>query len=163
MTSQEHLGETLFVAKSKDSEIIQISTNTTSDNLMNLTNLQQTSPITAATKAQQEEQQQQFSKKKPNKLNAAIVLNVKCHCEAEKSDYISSNTFGFREHHCMNSVYFHELPKKISLLSTVIDVAGTSVGISDSNEKKLYLADRKRFWPPPIFILFISLLEVSKH
>lgn len=168
----------LVVSKSKESENIPTSTDIAIENLTNLQPSSTTLDLTTAKKSQQQQRKQkqkqaasQTSQKKPN-LDAAVVLNVKCHCDIENSHCISSNSFGFYHHHCMNSVYLYELPTKLSLLPSVISGAGgcgcgtNAAGVgakSDHNEKKLYLADRKRCWPPPIFIIFISLLEVSNE
>lgn len=165
MISHEQQAEMLVVSKSKESQKIVTSTDIPNKNLTNL--LPSSSALTTATKTeqqQQEQEQQQTSQtfKKPN-LDAAVVLNVKCHCDIENSHCISSNSYGFYHHHCLNPAYFYELPTKFSLLPSVISGGGcgTNAAENESNAKQLYLADRKRCWPPPVFIIFISLLEVS--
>lgn len=196
MISHEQQAEMLVVAKSKKSEIILTSTDIPNENLTNLTNLLPSSEVAAslssssafATATQQQHLETNQIFKKPN-LDAAVVLNVKCHCDIGNSHCISSpslsstsNLYGFyhqhhphqHHHHCMNSAYFYELPTKFSLLPNVIsgvgcsassNATGVSIGIEKyaDNEKQLYLADRKRCWPPPVFIIFISLLEVSNQ
>ncbi|KAI8114913.1 Protein rhomboid, partial [Lucilia cuprina] len=151
---------------SKESEKNPTSTkNIPNENLTNLPNLLSSSALTTATRSlQQIAAIQTF--KKPN-LDAAVVLNVKCHCDIENARCSSSNSYGFYHHHCMNSAYFYELPTKFALLPSVISGSGcgtNAAGVgarSECNEKKLYLADRKRCWPPPVFIVFISLLEIG--
>ncbi|XP_065359862.1 protein rhomboid-like [Calliphora vicina] len=165
MISHEQQAEMLVVSKSKESQKILTSTDIPNETLTNLTNLLPSSTaLTTATKAEQQQTSQTF--KKPN-LDAAVVLNVKCHCDIENSHCISSNSYGFYHHHCMNPAYFYELPTKFSLLPSVISGGGcgtnaASVGArNETNAKQLYLADRKRCWPPPVFIIFISLLEIG--
>ncbi|XP_075162967.1 protein rhomboid-like [Haematobia irritans] len=79
-------------------------------------------------------------------LEAAIVLNVEGHCDrkVKESQRISPGLY------CIHSVHCYEFPMKFAFLPN---------SIADS--KKKYLADKKRLWPPPVFIILISLLEIG--
>lgn len=94
---------------------------------------------------------------RPPSLEAAVVLNVKCNCSKVEYDteFISQGL------HCMHTVHCYELPMKFSFLPNSIAAATIDdVGDGATTDRK-YLADQKRWWPPPIFIILVSLLEVS--
>ncbi|XP_059216508.1 protein rhomboid [Stomoxys calcitrans] len=85
-------------------------------------------------------------------LEAAIVLNVKCDCGIGEDNAVCAS----QGLYCTHSVHCYELPMKFSFLPI------TSAGLSgEATADGKYLADQKRWWPPPVFIIFISLLEVG--
>lgn len=184
MISQEQQAEMLVVTESKESEKTFTSTHIPSEYLTNLTNppASSSSLISAASSDATANSTVNSVIKKPN-LNTEVVLNVKCQCNIENSNCIASspkelNHSQYNHHHyqhlhqyshqkhCMSSAYFYELPTKFSLLPKVIGVSANcnknEIGnSSEQNGKEHYSADTKRCWPPPLFVIFISLLEVS--